>query len=269
MSEELLLPFAYVFAGLLGAILGSFYYATATRVSYFFYSAARKSYPRKRDRFRALIFKPSFCMECGAPISRVYLIPVFGYAFSRARCAECGTRISPKHLVAEIYLAILLPALLYFGRSWPEALLTTLFAGQLYVSIVTDTRHMILDHENTAFLFLWAAILTAIADGTTARLIGGGGTLAIFGALYWISRLTGRTMMGFGDVPLSAAVGLFFGFPTLLIVFVAAACGSIFYSLVIQGSRNAPAPFGASLGFATLTAIPLQIVAQWAGFLQF
>ncbi|MBL8018963.1 MAG: prepilin peptidase [Leptospirales bacterium] len=261
-SASIPIAFAYVFAGILGLVLGSFYFATATRVSYFFYSDSRRQYRGdNRRRWKEFFARPSFCMNCETPISRLHLLPIFGWFLARGQCQACGTRISPLHLAAELYPGLLLPGLLYAGYSWPVAFFYTLFCGHLIISIVTDARHFMLDHENTAFLYLWAGILTYLrwTDETWLPLAAMGGTLAIFLLLYLISQKSIQGL-GFGDIPLAGAVSLFMGFPDCMPVFVLAASGSIFYTMVIKRSREAAAPFGACLGLATMAILPIRVL---------
>ncbi len=249
---------AYTYAAFLGASLGSFYFALATRVSYYFYSPQRKRILGRLNRFRAILFQPSFCMSCGAPIRRWHLIPVAGYFLARGRCASCKEAISATHLLAEFYCMLLLPVLLFMGASWPLAITSTLFAGHLMVSMVTDARHFLLDHENTFVLIALASLKVFLDDEPAlGHALTGAGVLLFFGAAYLLYRRLGRAGLGAGDILYSAAVGSMTGFPECLPVFGAAGLVAALYSW-IQSRGSAPAPFGACLGAAALAWLLLR-----------
>lgn len=243
---------AYTYAAFLGASLGSFYFALATRISYFFYSKERKKIQGRADRFRAVLFRPSFCMSCGAPIRRLHLIPIAGYFLARRRCARCQTPVSASHLLAELYFMLLLPVLLFAGASWPLAITGTLFAGHLVISMVTDARHFLLDHENTFVLLALASLHVFLSDlPALEHAMTGALVLLFFGAAYLFYKHLGRPGLGAGDILFSAAVGLITGFPACLPVFGAAGLLAAVFSW-IQSRGASPAPFGACLAAATL-----------------
>ncbi len=255
---------AYTYAAFLGASLGSFYFALATRVSYFFYSPARKKILGRANRFRAILFQPSFCMECGAPIRRLHLIPIAGYFIARGRCAACKKPVSAAHLLAEVYCMLLLPLLLFTGTGWPLAVASTLFAGHLMISMLTDTRHFLLDHENTIVLLALAALKVFQDDAPALNFaLTGVGVLIFFGGAYLFYQWLGRAGLGAGDILFSAAVGTMTGFPDCIVVFGCAALLAVIFSWV-QSRGAGPAPFGACLGAATLAWLLIHpVVAEF------
>lgn len=259
MDSDWIVFAAYGYAAFLGAALGSFYFALATRISYYFYSPHRKKILGRANRFRAVLFQPSFCMECGTPVKRLYLVPVLGFFFARGRCASCKTSISLWHLLVEVYCMLLLPWLLFQGSGWPLAIVCTLCAGHIIIAMVTDLRHFLLDHENTAVLIILAALKIflepepALPSVLTAVCV-----LLFFAAAYGIYHWIGRAGLGAGDILFAAAVGGITGFPDSLPVFAAAGALAIVYSWqrMKEGAHEkrdpGPAPFGACLGAAVL-----------------
>lgn len=238
---------AWIYAGFIGACLGSFYYAVATRVSWFFYSPHRKEITGRANRFKALLFRPSFCMSCRTPIKRLYLIPIAGYFISGGRCKACGEKFSPAHAASELGFAALMFWLLYSGSSWPQALVQVLFCGHLLIAFVTDSRHFLLDHENTGVLIALAAVHVALEpEPVLPALLSAGAVTLFFAGAYVTYRLLKRSGLGAGDILFSGAAALYAGFPGCLPVFGCAGALAAAYSLKEKG----PAPFGACLAAA-------------------
>jgi len=267
MDSDWMIAAAYGYAAFLGAALGSFYFALATRVSYYFYSKNRKKLPGRANRFRAILFQPSFCMECGSPIKRLHLIPVLGFFLARGRCAHCKKPITAWHVLAEVYCMLLLPWLLFQGTGWPFAIVCTLFAGHIIISMLTDLRHFVLDHENTAVLLILAAAKVFLdSEPAAPSVLTALFVLLFFGSAYAVYQWLGRAGLGAGDILFSTAVGGITGFPDSLPVFGAAGAFAILYSIrrrresASEAREPAPAPFGACLGAAVLLWLLLKPV---------
>lgn len=253
-----LLLAAFLMASILGLLLGSFYTAAATRVLYYFYGPGRKLAHRWREFFT----RRSFCLECGTQIRPLDLVPLFGYIRLRGACRGCGRKIGPEHLAGEIFLGILLPLLLLCKIPWPSALACVLFIGHLYISLATDTRFFVLDHENTAFLYPLALIGAGLQNVSRNEFIQnhiltGLAVFAIFLLLYIAGR---RRSLGLGDVLLAPAPAILIGFPWVLLLFQAAAGGAIIYVFLIRKDRRAPIPFGAFIAGATFLTVVVKSV---------
>ncbi len=238
----LLFLLSLLYAFLLGLIIGSFYTATASRVLYYFYGPGRK-HPR---RWREFLLRPSFCMECGSPLALMDLIPLVGYLRTKGRCRSCGAPVGLLTLAGELFPGVLFPLLLAAGFPLPAALSAVLMAGHLYISMATDVRFFQLDHENTAFLFLWA--LLGAASGAEFQMAGLVRHLVTAGAVMLFLLLlffaTGRNALGFGDILLGGALSLFFGFPWTLLLFQIASALAILYWLLTKKPKEAWIPFG-------------------------
>lgn len=184
-------------------------------------------------------------MHCETQIAVDDLIPIVGYILTKGRCRHCGGRIGLDTLAGEVLPGILLPLQLFAGFNWPAALFGTLLAGQLYISMATDWKFFLLDHENAAFLFLWAAAGAAFKSGfdwDTMKIhaLTAAGSGAIFLLLFFAAKMRG---LGFGDVLLAAILSLFLSLPWSLILFQSAAAFSIVF-IYLKKDRKAPAPLG-------------------------
>lgn len=252
----------YLWAAIVGLLLGSFYTALADRVLFYYYGPGRK----QPGRLVRLLSSPSECRSCGRRLTFGELIPLASFLFLRGRCAGCRARLGWWTLIGELLPGILLPLQLLGGASWPAALLTTMAVGHLYVTVVTDYNFFLIDHENTAFVALWATLAVLIqADFRVQPLmtpaITAASCVGIFGLLY----LAGRgKAMGFADVLLAGSVALVVGFPWVLALFTTASLGAIVYVFAIRQDRRAAAPFGVFLALATALVVILR--SLWSAF---
>ncbi len=233
---------AYSFAAVIGLCIGSFYTASASRILYFFYGPGRK----ETNRWKSFFTRPSFCMHCQTRIALFDIAPLFGYIFTKGRCRNCGTRIGLLTLLGELLPGLLLPLQLKAGFGWPAALTGTILCGQLYISAATDSKYLLLDHENTAILFLLAlagSVFKTGADWDSFRvyLLTGSGVFAVFLLLFFAGRMRS---LGFADCLLAAILSLFSGMPWCLIMFQAASVGAILFIVFIKKSKKSPAPYG-------------------------
>lgn len=249
-------------AAVIGLLIGSFYTALADRILFYYYGPGRKS----PHRVRELLMRPSLCRHCGRRLRAVELVPLVSFLLLRGRCASCGGRIGVHVLAGEVFTGLLLPFMLLAGFGWPVALFSTLACGHLYVSMATDLNFFLLDHENTAAVFLFASAATFAQAGTEPALLlpfvySMAGTLAVFLLLFLVGRGRG---MGFGDVLLAASVALLAGFPSVLFVFTLASAGAIMYVFVIRRNQAEPAPFGLFLGAATCAVLLGSALWRWA-----
>ena len=265
MENYFYAPFAF----LIGLCIGSFYCALAGRVCYFFYGQGRRSliqtYSKERRSFasvwKVIFCKPSFCFSCKQKLPIQDIIPIWSFLKNKGRCKNsgCQSRISPWLLVGEFYCGLVFAALIFAKVPWAISLFAVLFCGHLYISVMTDSRYFLLDPENVLFLFLWAAIYSWESnarswDNVQNHFFASIASMSVFFVLSAISRFRG---LGLGDSLLAGSIALFMGVPSIIIVFQAAALGSILWILVIQKDRRAPAPMGAAMALATFFVFPL------------
>src|SRR5262245_34812385 len=101
-AESLPQPFIMTFAGLFGAILGSFLNVVIHRL------------PRKQE----IVVTPSACPRCGARIQPWDNIPIVSWLVLGGRCRSCKAPISPRYPLVEAVASILtILNVWYFGLS--------------------------------------------------------------------------------------------------------------------------------------------------------
>ncbi len=201
-----------VFIGILGLVLGSFIYTTATRL---------------KDGVSLLT--RSNCDFCHENISIIGLIPLLGFVLLRAKCPKCGNRIAGIYPLTEITNAGLLLIIFTktgFSIEFFHAVL--IFEILLLIAIVDFKSHLIFPQPiiiglliQCVWLFFFAK--TEILNALFGLFLGAG----IF---HWVSYLyqviRKRTGLGAGDATLLGLIGFIFGWKILFpIIFWAAIFG--------------------------------------------
>src|SRR6266536_1861090 len=277
-------PFNYIFAGVLGAIIGSFLNVVIHRL------------PLEDS----IVFPNSRCPSCGAVIAFYDNVPILSYLLLRGRCRSCETRISARYPAVE-----LMTALLFVAVTWRVGLTLVLpfdliFVSALIALVFIDAEHMILPNAITypGIVFALVARLTipyllgsphfddlpGLMQGMlsdmpiwAASLIGaligalvGGGSLWLMGWTW--ERLRGVEAMGLGDVKMMFMVGAYLGWRlTILTIFFGVLSGSLIgvALMVQQGKKDMQMllPFGVFLGIGSIIALMVgpQIVEWYAG----
>ncbi|MFH0964278.1 MAG: prepilin peptidase [Planctomycetota bacterium] len=264
----------FVFA--LGAIVGSFLNVCIHRL------------PREES----IIFPPSHCPRCGAPVKPYDNVPILSWLALRGRCRSCGGPISPRYLAVELLTALVFLGILLACAHAPGMLVVALiFASSLIVVVFVDLEHQIIPDEislggiafglaaslacpalqsssvETPFLgdaisavASWVPVLPA---ASARSLVSAAVGIAVGGGLFWLIRavsgkIYGEEAMGFGDVKLMAYFGAILG-PVLVLLttFFASLIGSVTGLLLIGMKRaelKSKLPFGPFLCIGALIA---------------
>lgn len=182
----------YIFAFFIGASIFSFLEVITVRV------------PMKKS----FVSGKSVCDSCGHELSALDMIPVFGWLLLGGKCRYCGAKFPPTSSIKEFFggsLAVL--CLLKFDIS-AQAVLTFAFICTLVPAAFISVKI-----KRIPYGFPIATALVGIAS-------------AFFSAdIFWLDRLLGalcaglpmlavlifRRGIGWGDVLLSAACGIFLG----------------------------------------------------------
>ena len=169
-------------------------------------------------------------------------MPLLGYGISKGRCAACEACIDPFHSIGEGLGALVLATCLIV-LPWPSAPICGVISLLLLMSALIDAKTLRLPD----FLTLAIALCSIILAATEGRLISGliaamAAFLILYGLKVWIERQSDKTMFGMGDVKLIAALALWLGTRTPLMLALAALMGLI----VVAGKKDRPAilPFG-------------------------
>lgn len=221
----------------LGTIIGSFINVVIYRV----------------PRGGSVIYPPSACGACAAQLGWRDLIPVLSYIILRGRCRSCGIRISGRYPAVELIGGLGLLTIYYkFGLGF-EGLAAAVLFFLLLAVIFIDLDFLIIPNRIILIGLLLGIPLTlaqslqVFVSGLLGLLVGGG--------LLLLTAVVSRGGMGGGDIKLALVIGLYVGWPQILLVlFLSFLLGSIVgLALVVRGRKKMKeaVPFGPFLAVAS------------------
>lgn len=239
------IPF-YIFAFLLGAIVGSFLNVCICRL------------PEEKS----VVFPPSACPKCGSRISWYDNMPIISFLLLRAKCRTCSAPISWRYPLVEALNGLLtLLLFLKFGLS-PAFLALFIFCSSLVVITFIDLDHQIIPDQISlpgiiiGFAFSFFLPWNGWLNSLLGILLGGG---SLYLVAWGYEKLTGKEGMGGGDIKLLAMMGAFLGWRSVLfIIFAASLVGSVIgiaAMLIQKKDRKLAIPFGPFLAFAAVLYI--------------
>lgn len=229
------------FAGVLGAIFGSFLNVVAYRL----------------PRHESLLGPASHCRSCGTPVKPYDNIPIVSFLLLRGHCRSCGSSISPRYpLVEALTAALCAGAVVAHGSASAIALSLGLIVIVVPAALI-DLEHRIIPNSLTALGAVVALALGLALDpsGELQRLIAAlaaGGFLLLAAHAY-------PGGMGMGDVKLAAVIGLFLGRAVAPAVLIALLAGVAVGAVIVarkgaREGRKTAVPFGPFLAFGAIVA---------------
>jgi leader peptidase (prepilin peptidase)/N-methyltransferase len=231
-----------VFAGALGAIIGSFLNVVAYRL----------------PKGLSLVRPGSHCPGCGTAVKPYDNVPVLGWLALRGRCRSCRAPISPRYPIVEAITAALAVAVVLVKHSAHDIVLGLALVAILVPVALIDFDHRIIPNKITLPAAIAAVVLGAATSpgGVPEQLIAGaaaGGFLLAFVLAY-------PRGMGMGDVKLAAVLGLFLGRSVAVAILAAVLVGTIAGAAVmarlgVERGRKTAVPFGPFLALGGLIAL--------------
>jgi leader peptidase (prepilin peptidase)/N-methyltransferase len=217
-------PWGWLFAGMWGALWGSFFNVAILRVGL----------------YESVVRPPSRCGSCGRDIAWFDNVPVLSWLILGGRCRNCRAHISVRYPLVELLSALLALAVYWrfvaTGDGEPIRLLARFFVyfafvGTMLVLSGIDLDHMLIPDTITypaVPIFLVSGILlrdVAPADLVTGAIIGYGLVLIINElSMWWLD----REGMGWGDAKLLMIVGALLGWRGVLFSFFASPFAGLF-----------------------------------------
>jgi prepilin signal peptidase PulO-like enzyme (type II secretory pathway) len=262
-----MLTLYYIFAGVLGAIIGSFLNVVIYRL------------PREQT-----LMGRSKCPRCRTTLGPLDLFPVLSFIALRARCRKCNAPISFRYPFIELLTAGLFILTLYVVGAGTTLEWLSLLRGWFIVSVFIVVFCIDLDHYLILDTVVYRAALVLLAcnividtlsgpgfssGGLTSHGLWGAGIgLGFLGAVWLISR---GKWMGLGDVKFM----LFFGqvggvigtVGGLLFAFYLGAIVAIPLVLFKRKAFKSMLPFGTFLSVAGLGMF-FWGSSLWAGYLR-
>ncbi|MEW5954036.1 MAG: prepilin peptidase [Bacillota bacterium] len=228
---------AGVFAFILGAVIGSFLNVLIYRI----------------PRDQSVVFPPSACGACGARLGWRDLFPVVSYVLLRGRCRNCGAAISPRYPLVEVLSGLgFLAIYLKYGLTVGGLAAAVLFSLLLAI-IFIDLDFLIIPNRLVLAGLILGVPLVMLQS--FELLLSGLLGLAVGGGLLLLTAVVSRGGMGGGDIKLAAMIGLYLGWPQiLLMLFISFLLGAIVGLGLVALRRKKmkeAVPFGPFIAVAT------------------
>lgn len=256
-------------AGIFGLLIGSFLNVVIHRLPKMMerqwaaeFAEMSGKEAEEGDAFN-LIVPRSRCPHCGHAIQWYENVPVLSYLFLRGQCSACKASISPRYPAVEFLTAALFAFCVWRWGITPAGLVWCTFSAVLLALALIDWDTTLLPDDLTLPL-LWLGLIGAALNWIPVSLPSAlwgavAGYLSLW-SIYWVFKLvTGKEGMGYGDFKLFAALGVWFGWQTLIpIILAASVIGAIvgiamkFTSGLREGGYIPFGPFLAGAGFAAL-----------------
>ena len=197
-------------------------------------------------------------------------LPEYKKVFSKDFFKEYLKNCKPKYILMLI-IAIAYIALLYFNGLTIDTLKFMLLIPMLIIAFMIDLKLQIIPNRLTLTIFETGLVFTFIKtllitggginifiDSMVGMLVGGG----IFLIITLIGgAIAGKEAMGFGDVKLMGALGLFFGWLNMILISVMSFLFAAIVSIIILIARKKKfseyIPFGPFIVVASM--IPIYI----------
>jgi leader peptidase (prepilin peptidase) / N-methyltransferase len=220
---------AITFAGVLGAIFGSFLNVVIHRL----------------PRHESVVSPASHCPGCDMPVRPYDNIPILSWLLLRGHCRGCGEPISPRYPLVEGGTAALCVGAVLAHDSLSSIALSIALILIVVPAAVIDLEHRIIPNKITA--------LGAVIAGVAA-----GGFLLIAALAY-------PGGMGMGDVKLAGVMGLFLGSAVAPAILIALLSGVGVGAVLVarkgtaetdrRSASKTAIPFGPFLAFGALVAV--------------
>jgi leader peptidase (prepilin peptidase)/N-methyltransferase len=233
---------AVTFAGVFGAIIGSFLNVVTYRL----------------PRHESLVSPASHCPKCGTPVKPYDNIPILSWLLLRGHCRSCSASISPRYpLVEALTAALCAGAVIAHGSASAIALSVVLILLVVPAALI-DLEHRIIPNRLTAAGAVLALAIGLALDpaGEPERLI----SAAAAGGFLLLAALAYPAGMGMGDVKLAGVLGLLLGSAVAPALLIALLSGVLVGAVVIalkgaSEGRKTALPFGPFLALGALVAV--------------
>ena len=183
------------------------------------------------DKEESFLKGRSFCPSCRHELACLDLIPVLSFLVLKRKCRYCGKKISWQYPLVELGTGFLFVLLLHYF--WPSfslhgflTFIALIFiSSSLIVIFIYDLRHYIIP-DKVIYPAIAVAFIYQLLKASEAGFVNfdsGSLLYAFFGAglvlffFLFIFLISQGNWLGFGEVKLVFFLGLFLGWPNILI----------------------------------------------------
>jgi leader peptidase (prepilin peptidase)/N-methyltransferase len=186
-------------------------------------------------RGTSVVFPPSACPSCGAPIRPWHNVPVVSWALLGGRCASCRAPISARYPLIEALMAAgFFAIVLRLGPSMALAGYLAFFFGLVVLAFIDWDVQLLPDVITLPGIAIGLA--TSLAPGAIvnwrdACLAAAGGYAGFWAIATLYLKTRGIEGLGQGDWKLAAMLGAFLGTERLLLVVLLSSLAGTAYGL--------------------------------------
>ena len=199
----------------------------------------------------------SFCPHCKHQLNFWDLIPIFSFLWLKGKCRYCQKKISLQYPLVEIATATLFLFIAFWVFDIYRLIFLMIIFSFLIIIFVYDLKHFIIPDKiiYPAILIsgIWHLVFGYEILNTIYAAFGAAG---FFLVIVLVSQGKG---MGIGDIKLAFFMGLFLGWPNILVaLFLAFLTGAIIGTgLIISKNKTlkSEVPFGPFLIVGTFVAL--------------
>lgn len=211
---------------------------------------------------QSILFPPSHCPHCRHRLAWYDLLPVVSFILLNGKCRYCKTKISLYYPLLELLTGeiFLLVYLFSSHAGFLYTLYVLVMASVFIVIFFSDYKYGLIPFSVVGLgtaITLSYLLYTASFSNILLHLAASIGAFLFFFFLFLFTKGKG---MGFGDVVLVFLLGLFLGFPLVVVAlyvsFLSGALVSVL--LIILGTKklkNDTIPFGPFLIFGTFVTL--------------
>ncbi|EOP74624.1 leader peptidase (prepilin peptidase)/N-methyltransferase [Bacillus cereus VDM021] len=228
----------YLYAFLIGTVLGSFYTVVAVRIPI----------------GQSIIAPRSYCDYCRHTLRSKELIPIISFCLQRGRCIHCKMKVPFIYTLFEVITGGAFLFFTYVIGMDKELILIWTLLSLLIIITMTDLFYMLIPDVilfSFACLFVLEHIFISLVPWWEG-LIGGG---TIFIVLYLVQILFPNGLGG-GDVKLLSLLGFIIGAKAIFIVLCCASSLSLCFfgigMLLKRITSRQPFPFGPFIALGTI-----------------
>lgn len=228
---------------LLGLCIGSFVNMAIWRIG------EKKSFFKKQR---------SYCDFCGKKLKMIDNIPVLSWILLGGKSRCCHKKLPILYPVVELITGILFLINYQFSVLNFSSILNYLILALLVFEAAFDFKYMMLP-DFTAYVLIGLAFIKWALMGAPVSYVIYALVSALFIFILHKIKIRGQEAMGDGDVLLAFFMGLFLGFPNVVVAFyMAFVVGAIVGGILMwrgKVKRLTPIPFGPFLILGTIVAL--------------
>ena len=240
---------------LMGAALGSFVNMLVYRVAVEYGLRNPPSLKLRKGKNR------SYCDYCGRQLRWWENVPIFSWFLLKGKSKCCANPLPWQYPVVELMMGSLAVVGFWFLKE--DVGINEIFLGQMgYLLAITtllmfllvfDLKYMILP-DFGVFILIGLALAGVIFDekNIIPYLLSALGGFLFLGGIHWLTKGKG---MGFGDAKLAIFMGLFLGWPKIVVAFyvafIAGALVGLLMILLRKAGRRSQIAFGPFLILGT------------------